>query len=400
MKRIVVIGGGAGGFFSAISCAENQNNVEVKILEQSSNVLGKVKVSGGGRCNVTHACFIPKDLVKFYPRGNKELLGPFHTFMTGDTMEWYETRGVSLKVEDDNRIFPDTDSSQTIIDCLTKEAEKNGVEVVTNCGVRGISKEGAVWKLKTGKGELEADVVIVATGSSKSMWQMLEELGHTIIEPIPSLFTFNTKDTRFRGLAGLSVPNAMVKINGSKLKEHGPLLVTHWGISGPAVLKLSSVGARHLHGLNYKFGISIDWCFDYDEEDIREQLEDMKNNSPKQQLQNAKLFSLPKRLWNSLLEHAGISGSKIWGELSKKQANKLVEQLKRGQFNINGKSTNKEEFVTCGGVDLREIDFKAFKSKVVDDLYIVGECLNIDALTGGFNFQAAWTGGYIAGKSV
>ena len=399
-RKVVVIGGGAGGFFAAINLAESIPEVAVTILEKSAHVLGKVKVSGGGRCNVTHACFIPKDLVKFYPRGNKELLGPFHQFMTGDTMEWFEKRGVQLKIEDDNRVFPTSNSSQTIIDCFLGEVKRLGITVKKNCGVTEISKTDEKWQLKTSFGNLEADAVIVASGSSKLIWGILEKMGHRIVEPIPSLFTFNTKDTRLRDLSGLVASSAEVKINGTKLKERGPLLVTHWGMSGPAILKLSSVGARILHEKQYKFSISVDWCFEYEEEDVREAFIEMKENNPKQQLQKTRLFELPKRLWFSFLSYCQIPEDKNWADISKKEMNKLIETLKRGQFSVNGKSTNKEEFVTCGGIDLKDINFKTFESKLQPNLFIVGECLNIDALTGGFNFQAAWTGGYIAGKSI
>ena len=399
-RKVVVIGGGAGGFFAAINLAESIPEVAVTILEKSAHVLGKVKVSGGGRCNVTHACFIPKDLVKFYPRGNKELLGPFHQFMTGDTMEWFEKRGVQLKIEDDNRVFPTSNSSQTIIDCFLGEVKRLGITVKKNFGVTEISKTDEKWQLKTSFGNLEADAVIVASGSSKLIWGILEKMGHRIVEPIPSLFTFNTKDTRLRDLSGLVASSAEVKINGTKLKERGPLLVTHWGMSGPAILKLSSVGARILHEKQYKFSISVDWCFEYEEEDVREAFIEMKENNPKQQLQKTRLFELPKRLWFSFLSYCQIPEDKNWADISKKEMNKLIETLKRGQFSVNGKSTNKEEFVTCGGIDLKDINFKTFESKLQPNLFIVGECLNIDALTGGFNFQAAWTGGYIAGKSI
>jgi len=399
-KSVVIVGGGAGGFFSAINLAERKPDFDITLLEKSNDVLGKVKVSGGGRCNVTHACFIPKDLVKFYPRGNKELLGPFHQFMTGDTMEWFESRGVPLKMEDDNRVFPVSNSSQSIIDCFLGEAKRLRITVKKNCGVTELSKGSDKWQLITSFGNLEADIVIMATGSSKLMWKVLERLNHTIVEPIPSLFTFNTKDTRLRDLSGLVASSVEVKINGTKLKERGPLLITHWGMSGPAILKLSSVGARLLHEKQYKFSISVDWCFEYDEEDIRDTFIDLKENSPKQQIQKARVFDLPKRLWFSFLSFCQIPADKNWADISKKEINKLVETIKRGQFAINGKSTNKEEFVTCGGVDLKEINFKTFESKLNPNLYIVGECLNIDALTGGFNFQAAWTGGFVAAQAI
>jgi len=399
-EQVVIIGGGAGGFFSAINIAENNPELKITILEKSKDVLGKVKVSGGGRCNVTHGCFEPKELVKFYPRGNKELLGPFHTFMTGDTMEWFENRGVPLNIEEDNRVFPASNSSQSIIDCFVAKTAELGIEVKTSCGVQQISKNENLWKVETTQGEFEAGTIVVATGSSKQIWKILANMGHSIVEPIPSLFTFNTKDTRLRDLSGLVAQSTEVKINGTKLKEHGPLLITHWGMSGPAILKLSSVGARMLYEKDYKFTISVDWCFEYDEEDIKDKFTDLKVNSPKQQIQKARVFDVPKRLWFSFLNHCQIPMDKIWAEVTKKEMNKLIETLKRSQFSINGKSTNKEEFVTCGGIDLKEINFSSFESKIHPSLHIIGECLNIDALTGGFNFQAAWTGGFVVGKSV
>lgn len=399
-KRVVVIGGGAGGFFSAINIAEKHPNFEVTILEKSKDVLGKVKVSGGGRCNVTHACFEPKELVKYYPRGNKELLGPFHKFMTGDTMEWFENRGVSLKIENDNRVFPASNTSQTIIDCFLALIKKLRIEVKKSCGVLSIKKDREKWLLETNQGEIEADVIVIGSGSSKQIWEILKGLGHSIVDPIPSLFTFNSKDLRLRDLPGLVAPHTEVKINGTKLKEHGPLLITHWGMSGPAILKLSSVGARLLHEKGYRFSITVDWCFEYDEEDVRTSFLEMKEESPKQQIQKARLFDIPKRLWFSLLEFCKIPLDKVWADISKKEMNQLVEVIKRSQFNIEGKSTNKEEFVTCGGVSLKEIDFLRFESKIHPGLFVVGECLNIDALTGGFNFQAAWTGGFIVGQSI
>lgn len=399
-EKVIVIGGGAAGFFSAINIAENNPDYEVVILEKSKDVLGKVKISGGGRCNVTNACFEPRELVKYYPRGAKELLGPFHSFMTGDTMEWFESRGVSLKIEDDNRVFPASNSSQSIVDCFIDKTQELGVTVKTSCGVSNLQKVGEKWVVETLQGEFEADQVVIAAGSNKKLWSILENLGHKIVDPIPSLFTFNTKDTRLRDLSGLVAKSTEVKINGTKLKEHGPLLITHWGMSGPAILKLSSVGARSLHEKDYKFTISVDWCFEYDEEDVKESFSDMKVNNPKQQIQKARLFDVPKRLWFSLLNFCQIPLEKTWADISKKEMNKLIETLKRSQFSINGKSTNKDEFVTCGGVDLREINFSSFTSKKHDKLFIIGECLNIDALTGGFNFQAAWTGGFVVGKSI
>ncbi len=395
----LVVGGGAAGFFSAINYAEKHPDKKVVILEKGKQVLAKVKISGGGRCNVTHACFEPKELVKFYPRGQKELMGPFHTFMTGDTMEWFESRGVSLKIEDDNRVFPVSDDSQSIIDCLTHQVDRLGIEVIKQQAVQSFKFENDVWEVGTNTEEFIASKLVLASGgNSKTILNQLELLGIKTHENIPSLFTFNTKDTRFRGLAGVVAPNAGVKIAKTKFKESGPLLITHWGVSGPSILKLSSISARELYALDYKFTIQIDWCLNYDSEDVVDTFSEMKLNHPKKAIVNTNLFDLPKRMWVSLVEYAKIPQDKIWAEVGKKDLNRLQEIIKNSQIQVNGKSTNKEEFVSCGGVDLKEIDFSCFTSKKYSSLHIVGELLNIDALTGGFNFQAAWTGGYIVGS--
>ncbi len=400
-KRIdlLVIGGGAGGFFAAINYAERYPNESVVILEKGKQVLGKVKVSGGGRCNVTHACFVPRELVKFYPRGHKELMGPFSQFMTGDTMEWFENRGVSLKIEDDNRIFPVTDDSQTIIDCFLSEVDRLGIDVKKQQSVLDFSQEGGEWKIDTLEKVYKAKKIVVATGgNSQAILKRLASLGLETIENIPSLFTFNTKDVRFRNLAGVVASFAGVKIAQTKFKESGPLLITHWGVSGPSILKLSSISARELHELNYKFTILIDWCLNYDTEDIKSTFSEMRELHPKKSVINTNLFELPKRLWVSLVEYSKIPKERNWAEVGKKDLNRLQEILKNSQIQINGKSTNKEEFVSCGGVDLKEINFSNFSSKKYPTMHIVGEVLNIDALTGGFNFQAAWTGGYLVGS--
>jgi len=397
-KNIAIIGGGAGGFFTAINTAKKNSDYKITIFEKGRNLLGKVKVSGGGRCNVTHACFEPKELVKFYPRGKKELLGPFHTFMTGDTFEWFAERGVNLKIEDDNRVFPDTDRSQTIIDCFLKEARELGVKIRLESAIQNLKpQENGSWLVN---GNPYDAVVVASGGNSKDILSLLAELGYRIEESLPSLFTFNTKDTRLRGLSGLSVPNASVKITGTKHNEVGPLLITHWGMSGPAILKLSAVSARKLAEQDYKFNILVDWCFDSDREDVTNTFLTQRANHPKRTIIKNPLFDLPKRLWEALVADAGISDTKIWAELSGKEQNKLLENLKAGMFQITGKSTNKEEFVTCGGVNLKQIDFTKFESKLHPNLYFVGEILDIDALTGGFNFQACWTGGYIVSQNI
>lgn len=401
MTKIAIIGGGAGGFFTAINAAIKNPGYSISIFEKGKNVLGKVKVSGGGRCNVTHACFEPKELVKFYPRGKKELLGPFHSFMTGDTMEWFESRGVQLKIEEDNRVFPDTNDSQTIIDCLLKEVDNYKIKVRTNSTVSHISQQDENWNITiNGTEEIFDKLVIASGGNSSQIWSELSGLGYNIIEPIPSLFTFNTKDTRFRDLSGLVVKDAHVKIAGSKLQETGPVLITHWGLSGPGILKLSSIGARHLHERNYQFQILIDWAFSYDRSAVSETFDQQRISNPKKTLQNTTLFDIPKRFWHSLLGFCQISEQKIWAELGKKEKNRLVEAIKCSIISIHGKSTNKEEFVTCGGVDLKQVDFTKFESKLHPNLFFVGEVLNIDALTGGFNFQAAWTGGWVASQNI
>jgi len=398
---LLVVGGGAGGFFSAINYATNNANKKVVILEKSKQVLAKVRVSGGGRCNVTHACFEPKELVKFFPRGKRELMGPFHQFMTGDTMEWFESRGVSLKIEDDNRVFPISNDSQTIIDCFESEVKELGIEVLKQQAVISFIQVNNYWEVETEEQKYKTKNLLLATGgNSPKILQALSELGLKTIENIPSLFTFNTKDIRFRGLAGLVAQTTEVKISKTKFKESGPLLVTHWGVSGPAILKLSAVSARDLQALDYKFNVQIDWNKNYDVEDIKEGFSEMRETNPKKSVVNTNLFELPKRLWVSLTEFSNIPKDKTWAEVGKKDLNRLQEAIKNSQIQVNGKSTNKEEFVSCGGVDLKEIDFTKFSVKKHENLYIVGEMLNIDALTGGFNFQAAWTGGWIAAKNM
>lgn len=401
-KRIVVIGGGAAGFFGAIRCAELNPEAEVIILEAGKEALNKVRISGGGRCNVTHACFVPKDLSKNYPRGERELIGPFHRFSTGDTIEWFEKRGVPTKIEEDGRMFPTTDKSQTIIDCLQDSARKAGVKVLMQQRVHQLEPpaEGrAHWLVHTKAHSYPADAVLIATGSSPAVWKMLAGLGHHIIDPVPSLFTFNIKDPRIEGLPGVSVPKAEVKVQGSKLSATGPLLITHWGMSGPAILRLSAWGARELAARQYHFTIRVNWVNRHVEQ-VREELESLRREEPKKQPFANPQFGLPARLWRSLLSHAGIPEQARWAELGKKAMNKLTEELAQGSYTVNGKSTFKEEFVTAGGVSLKEVDFKTFQSKLFSGLFFAGEVLDIDAITGGFNFQAAWTGGWIAGSSL
>lgn len=400
--NIIIIGGGAAGFFAAIRAAECNPDAQVIILEKSKDVLGKVKVSGGGRCNLTHACFVPRELSKFYPRGEKELMGPFNRFACGDTIEWFEKRGVKTKIEADGRMFPVSDDSQTVVDCLWAAARKAGVNLYTNTALKALHAPSASnpnWIIETAQQKLFAQQVMIASGSSPSMWAILAQLGHTIIEPVPSLFTFNIKDPRLTDLLGISVPLAEVKVEGSKLSSTGPLLITHWGMSGPAILKLSAWGARELAAMQYKFAIRINWIL-AKLEDTRQDLEALKQEDGRKTVSANTQFGLPIRLWKRLVAAAEIRDDKRWADLSKKEIQTLAEELTQGRFQVNGKSTFKEEFVTAGGVDLKEVDFKTFGSKLFPGLFFAGEVLNIDAITGGFNFQAAWTGGWIAGEAM
>jgi predicted Rossmann fold flavoprotein len=400
VSKIIIIGGGAAGFFAAITAAESNPKADITILERGKNVLEKVKISGGGRCNVTHACFIPRDMVKNYPRGDKALMSPFSRFMTGDTFEWFEKRGVALKIEDDGRVFPVTDNSQTIIDCLYGEAIQKGVKILRGYRVEDIEIVDNQFIIKTVHGDMQADKVMLATGSSKGAWDIVAKLGHRIIKPVPSLFTFNIKDKRLDGLAGLSVSNVEVTIIGEKLKATGPLLATHWGVSGPAILRLSAWGARQLFDLNYHFTITLNWTGFYSFEEVKETLNDCKSEYSKKYITNTPQYDIPSRLWERLVLAAEISSDLRWADASKKHIQSLAEQLTQSPFQVTGKSTFKDEFVTSGGVDLDEVHFKTFESKLIPNLYFAGEVLNIDAITGGFNFQAAWTGGWHAGKAM
>jgi len=399
-KKFIIVGGGAAGYFAAINAAEMHPDLEVIILEGSNKVLQKVKVSGGGRCNVSHACFTPNELVEFYPRGKKELLGPFHQFMTGDTMEWFENRSVSLKIEDDNRIFPESNSSQTIIDCFLESAKNAGVKLKTSTRVDAIEKSEDKFIVKTNSENFTADFLLVAAGSNAKVWEMMEGLGHTVIKPVPSLFTFNIADERLKDIPGISVPKATVNVLNSKLEEQGPLLITHWGLSGPGILKLSAWGALELFEKDYQFEIEVNWL-SKKQETVLELLKSAKKNQPKKQVILHSVFEeISKRLWEKLVNAAQISANFQWAQLSNKQLEDLALQLTKSRFKVFGKSTFKEEFVTAGGIDLKEIDFKRFESKLHKNLFFAGEVLNIDAVTGGFNFQNAWTGGWIVAKSL
>ncbi len=402
--EVIIIGGGAGGFFTAINAVEKNPDLNVIILERGKDVLNKVKISGGGRCNVTHAEFVPKELSENYPRGQKELLGPFHTFMTGDTIAWFQKRGVELKIESDGRMFPTSDSSQTIIDCFLSEVNRLGVEVILRQSVRTIQKVENGFVVETASDRFSADKVVVATGNNPKVWKQLEGLGHQIIPPVPSLFTFNIKDQRIQDLSGIAV-NAQVKMldpNTNKviLENQGPLLITHWGMSGPAILKLSAWGARLLEPLNYQFKIEVNWLDTISQEEVLERLKSIKSEHGKQSLLKYPHWNLPKRLWQSLLRAAGISETLSWADATRENLMNIANQLTAAVFEVDGKSTFKEEFVTAGGVNLKEVDFKTYESRVVKNLYLVGEVLDIDAITGGFNFQNAWTGGFIVAESL
>ncbi len=401
--RVIIVGGGAAGFFAAIRCAELRPDAQVTILERGRDVLGKVKISGGGRCNVTHACYVPRDLIKFYPRGAKELLGPFNRFACGDTQAWFEDRGVPLKIEEDGRIFPVSNRSSSIMNCLIDATHSLGVKVVTQKNVTDIippENTGDSWGVHCQKGEVfAADKLMIASGSNHRIWQLLGKLGHEVVSPAPSLFTFNIKDSRIQALPGVSVPLAEINLPSLKLKTRGPILITHWGLSGPAILKLSAWGARALAERRYEFEIVVNWLAD-STENVQRSLNDNKHTLSKKKVSKRAEFGIPNRLWLSLLRASNISAEANWADLNKKQMQELAQQLTAARFQVKGKSTNKEEFVTAGGIQLKEINFKSFSSKVLPNLFMAGEVLNIDALTGGFNFQAAWTGGWIAGEAM
>jgi predicted Rossmann fold flavoprotein len=400
VKKVIIIGGGAAGYFAAVTIAEKNRDLKVIILEKGNKVLQKVKVSGGGRCNVTNACFDPKALIEYYPRGKKELLGPFHQFMTGDTMEWFESRGIPLKIESDNRIFPESNSSQSIVDCLTKSAKNAGVIVQLNQKVESISKIGSQFKIITNQQEFFTDKLLITTGSNPKIWDLIANLGHKIIAPVPSLFTFNINDKRIVGIPGVSVPNATVSLIGSNFETNGPLLLTHWGLSGPAVLKLSAFGALFLAEKNYHYEVRVNWLSKHFST-VMDKLKILKRENPKKQIILKSVFKdLPKRLWEKLVIASQIKEDQRWADISNKQLEQLSNQLTKSVFKAYGKTTFKEEFVTAGGVDLKEINFKRFESKIHKNLFFAGEVLNIDAVTGGFNFQNAWTGGFIAGNVI
>ncbi len=402
-KDILIVGGGAAGFFTAINAAEKDPNLHITILERGKEVLTKVKVSGGGRCNVTHAEFLPKELSQNYPRGEKELLGPFHNFMTGDTIEWFSQRGIELKIEEDGRMFPVSDSSQTIIDCFLSEVEKKGIEILKNHSVKSIKKIENDWSVRTSEGDFISEKVVIATGSNPKIWKLLQNLGHSIIPPVPSLFTFNINDERIKDLSGVATQASVAVldvIGKTILESEGPLLITHWGMSGPAILKISAWGARLLHPMGYHFKIKVNWLVDTAPEEVIGDLKTLKAELNKKSVAKYAQFDLPKRLWQNQVKASHIPDSCTWAELTKMQLQQLSIQLTEAVFQVEGKSTFKEEFVTAGGIALNEVNFKTFESKLHKNMYFAGEVLNIDAITGGFNFQNAWTGGYMVANAV
>ncbi|MEQ8582713.1 MAG: NAD(P)/FAD-dependent oxidoreductase [Marinoscillum sp.] len=394
-KKVIIVGGGAAGFFTAINIAEKQPHLEVTILEKTSKLLSKVKVSGGGRCNVTNARQQPSELTPFYPRGGKKLYPVFKEFSTSDMVSWLSDRGVQTHTEADLRMFPITNSSQTIIDCFTSEAARLGVKVIQNCGVKHLEASENQWKLDTTQGIMLTDKLVMATGSTPSVWGLLGQLGLELVPPVPSLFTFNIKDPRISGLMGITFPEVNIRITGTKLEETGPLLITHWGLSGPAVLKLSAWGARELSEKGYHFQILVNYLGKRSNTDLRQWFDEQKQNHPKRRILNYPPGELTKRFWEQLCAYCDIPEQSAYGEISKKQVNKLTEELTQGLYEVKGKSTFKEEFVTSGGVNLSEVNLQTFEARRFPNLYLAGEVLDIDALTGGFNFQACWSAGWV-----
>ena len=406
--NVIVIGGGAAGFFGAIACGSANPQLKVTLIEAGSKPLAKVRISGGGRCNVTHNCFEPARLVENYPRGGKALRGAFSRFQPRDTVEWYESRGVKLKTEADGRMFPITDSSETIINCLMHAANKAKVDLLTGVGVKTVKQyldeRGASYFQVELKNErvMKCDRLLIATGSNPLGYRWAKNLGHKIESAVPSLFTFNVRDNRLQGLAGVSVSNAQVKLGTgkNKLEQTGALLITHWGVSGPAILKLSAWGARSLFDFKYNSPLQINWLPESNQEDLNQLLTSLKQTNPQKKIVNYCPVELPKRLWQSLINYVEINPNKAWSEISKKELNKLVAEIVQGQYEITGKGAFKDEFVTCGGVSLKEVNFKTMESKKCPGLYFAGEILDIDGVTGGFNFQSAWTTSWLAGQAI
>ena len=401
--EVLIIGGGAAGIFSAINCARQNSSIKVTLIEKSSKLLSKVKISGGGRCNVTTSCFNPKLLVQNYPRGEKALFSAFSEFGPKDTVSWFESRGVKLKAEEDGRIFPVSNNSQTIIDCLLNEAKKYKVEIIQEKLLKKIlKKENGFECFFNDESIISCNKILIATGGNPNAdsYQWIAKLGHKIEKPVPSLFTFNLIDKEITKLMGISLENVSIKITGTKLISSGPFLITHWGFSGPSVLKLSALSARHLSELNYKYSLLVNWIPSYSEDALRDFLQEFRSENGSKIISSKLPFDLPRRLWDYLLEKSDVDVQQRWSELPRKNQNKLINNLICDQYMANGKTTFKEEFVTCGGVSLNDVDLKTMQSKNCKGLFFAGEILDIDGITGGFNFQAAWTTGWIAARSM
>ncbi|HEY1764397.1 MAG TPA: NAD(P)/FAD-dependent oxidoreductase [Opitutaceae bacterium] len=404
-KRVLVAGGGAAGFFAAIACAEANPADEVVVHEATAHPLSKVRISGGGRCNVTHACFDPGRFAQSFPRGSRELIGPLHRFGATETVAWFADRGIQLKAEKDGRMFPVTDRSATVIDCLTAAAARAGVRLVTRSGVKTVARPpsgGAFLVGLTGGAGVVADRVLIATGGGRLSvgLAIAESAGHAVSPPVPSLFTFHVDDARLEGLEGVSVPLAAASVPGTRLRETGPVLVTHWGLSGPGILRLSAWGARELSAADYQFRVVINWAEPLSSAQAREDLESGRTQHPRRQVASANPFGLPARLWERLVAAAGIGPETTWAVVSREALNALVAQSTAAEFVVTGKSLNKEEFVTCGGVRLSEVDMATMESRICAGLYFAGEVLDIDGITGGFNLQSAWTTGWQAGRAM
>jgi predicted Rossmann fold flavoprotein len=402
--KVVVVGGGAAGFFGAIACAEAHPNFQVTLLEATPKLLSKVRISGGGRCNVTHACFEPTMLAQNYPRGGKALRGPLSRFQPRDTVDWFERHGVRLKTEADGRMFPVTDDSETIADCLTRSARTAGVEVLTGVEVQSVEASDSRFTihLKESK-SIVCDRILLATGSNPLGYRFAASLGHDLVPPVPSLFTFKITDPRIQDLAGVSVPSVQARllVEGYKpLEQMGPLLITHWGMSGPAVLKLSAWGARMLHETQYRGTLQVNWVPALTADELRDQLLRAKAEYAKRAIVNYSPVPLPQRLWQRCVSAIGIDSELRWADLSKKALNQLLQELQQGRFEVQGKGVFKDEFVTCGGINLKEVNFKTMESRCCPGLYFAGEILDVDGVTGGFNFQNAWTTGWIAGQAM
>lgn len=401
--HLIVIGGGAAGIFCAANAARLNHQLKVTVLEKSSKLLSKVKISGGGRCNVTNQISDPDKFSSMYPRGNRFVRKTFYQFFQSDTIDWFQSRGVTLHAENDGRMFPTTNNSQTIIDCLMKEANRLGIQFMMHCSVKEIRKSEKNWELLLmDDRRLNANAVCIATGGGNKIdhFQMIQSLGHTIHQPVPSLFTFNLPGHPITGLMGLSVPNVTVKIKSENLKETGPILITHWGLSGPAVLRLSAWGARLLADKNYRFTIMVNWLNQEKEEQVRSLFQQLRIQNGSKKISAFCPYELPQRLWHFLLKQSEIEEECRWADLSQKKQNHLIRLLINHEFNVEGKSTFKEEFVTAGGVDLKEIHVATMESKLQDGIYFAGEVMDIDGITGGFNFQHAWTSGFVAAAAI